>query len=60
VVLVVPGDGKVADGARKIMASSGVWSTASISSCDGGGARLEVERAAGASGDEIRHRFPAI
>jgi hypothetical protein len=38
------------DEERTCEESSGAWSTGLISSCDDGEARLEVERAAGASG----------
>jgi hypothetical protein len=39
--------------------SSGAWSAGSIASCDGAEARLEVERAAGASGVRWPRGFAA-
>jgi hypothetical protein len=51
--LVPPSGREVADEMRRIAAESGAWSPWSITSCDGGEARLEVERAAGASGVDL-------
>jgi hypothetical protein len=51
-------DGEV-DELRLGKGISCAWSAGSIAFCDGGEARLEVERAAGASGDGHWRRFSA-
>jgi hypothetical protein len=53
VIPVVSDGDEDQDEERTSEESSGAWSTGSIASCDGGEARLEVERAAGASGVDL-------
>jgi hypothetical protein len=50
VLPVVPRGEEDSDEVQSGEGSSGAWSAGSIDSCDGAEARLEVERAAGASG----------
>jgi hypothetical protein len=57
--LVVSDGDEDQDEERMCEESSGAWSMGSISSCDGGEARLKVERAAGASGVVSRRCFAA-
>jgi hypothetical protein len=52
------GRGEV-DEARRVEGSSSAWSAGSIASCDRAEARLEVERAAGASGERWPRGFAA-
>jgi hypothetical protein len=51
--LLPPGGREVADEMQCVAAESGAWSPWSITSCDGGEARLEVEWAAGALGVDL-------
>jgi hypothetical protein len=56
---VVPRGEEDLDEVQSAEGSSGAWSAGSIASCDGAEARLEVERAAGASGVHRPRGFAA-